>query len=434
MQKIDAHLTRVLELKQEAIAAEILTSKKEIDRMRSSLVFEAGTAATVLRNTIALLVNESMTDLKMYIGGLHTPSPTKAPTLLSSTAAPTLVETSLPQSRSISDASVARAPNQDWRRDRVITEKALDVKEVTGVAVSLSFVNFTLAPGSERIVNWCTTASGEQYVTRVFRHVLEHDETEADNNHDIVLDIGANCGFYGIMSAVLGWRTFLFDPQPTCQTRIAYAIERNNMSSWALLVPHAVSFPLFDMQVSSKTNCSGRFPISAQEKVAGYSGGWSTSTTTAPAGYVRDRAVDVASMLGAGEYVRLVKIDAEGNELNVLRSLAPLIVEKRIGNIVVEVTPAFWQRAGVRNDDVVEMLCLLVHSGYVGITLATEKPPLTVLESCEHVRELLPLRRVFTQVDVWFQFDGSASEMCNAIGEHCHSKRNERLNFSNPKH
>ena len=314
----------------------------------------------------------------------------------------------------------ARAASTDWRRPRAVEEPPLALATTVGVSVTLPFVAFTLAPGAASILRWCLEHAGEKAVTAVFRSVLATSHADDD---DLVLDIGANAGFYGIMSASLGWRTYLFDPQPTCQTYIAYAIAANNITSRALLVPHAVAYPDFAMLVSSATNCSGRFPISAQEQDPNYTGGWSATTTTTSTTndmrYVRDLTVDVAALVGAAERVRLVKIDAEGNELNVLRSLAPLIVERRVGNIVVEVTPVFWARAGVRVDEIIEVFCMIVNAGYVGVTLAHAGPPLTTLESCTDVTALLHAKPSFTQVDVWFALDGNVGGMCTVFGEQC---------------
>jgi FkbM family methyltransferase len=152
-------------------------------------------------------------------------------------------------------------------------------------------------------------------------------------------------------------------------------------------------------------------------------------------GYVDDRTVDAATLVRLSEYVKLVKVDAEGNELNVLRSLAPLIVDRRVGNLVVELTPIFWARAGVLVNDMIDVLCTIVASGYNGVTLARKKPVMTTLETCDDVSTLLRARPSFSQVDVWFQFDGVVDNMCEVLGEHCHSTHTLPVeSFSNFEH
>jgi hypothetical protein len=157
-----------------------------------------------------------------------------------------------------------------------------------------------------------------------------------------------------------------------------------------------------------------------------YAGGWgpvAKKNVTASTAYVDDYTVDVAEMIPVGVIVRLAKVDAEGNELNVLRSLAPLLAQRRITNLIVEVTPLFWRSANVAVADMIEILCMIIEAGYTGVTLSRAAPPLTALETCTDVETLLRAHPAFTQVDLWFQVGGAVNHMCAILGDHCGSPR-----------
>jgi hypothetical protein len=80
----------------------------------------------------------------------------------------------------------------------------------------------------------------------------------------LMLDIGANVGFYGLMGIRMGCETLFFDLQKGCQERINNAIVLNGYTSVGRVIPHGIhSGP-----ISFKTpagGCRGNFPASAHE-------------------------------------------------------------------------------------------------------------------------------------------------------------------------
>ena len=74
----------------------------------------------------------------------------------------------------------------------------------------------------------------------------EHKELEflknlKKNNESVFLDIGANMGYYSIMSSNLGFKKiFAFEPVPRMVKRIQKHIEINNLEKLIKVVPYAV--------------------------------------------------------------------------------------------------------------------------------------------------------------------------------------------------
>ena len=164
----------------------------------------------------------------------------------------------------------------------------------------------------------------------------------------IVLDIGANEGFFGLLTASWGCLTYLFEPQPSCQAALYSALLLNSFGTdVARVVPRPVSAEPFEMLVSPSVPCVGQFPRHPR----------SYDERTNPLRLERrgDRryvkAVNVSDILafhdgggaasrgggggsggagqGEGEEVLLAKVDVEGGELSVLESLLPLMQRAR---------------------------------------------------------------------------------------------------------
>jgi FkbM family methyltransferase len=159
----------------------------------------------------------------------------------------------------------------------------------------------------------------------------------------VFVDIGANEGYYGLLSAALGCTVVAFEPQPGCQGRIAAAIARNAFASRMKLIGRAVSPPPSRLVGVPSSGCA---MVATSSNAAARRGQTMVETTT------------LADVLTSGEHVSLVKVDTEGAELHVLRALLPDL--RRIHNLVVETSPGWWtQRFNLSRAEGVELYASL---------------------------------------------------------------------------
>jgi len=154
----------------------------------------------------------------------------------------------------------------------------------------------------------------------------------------IVLDIGANEGFFGLLAASWGCLTYLFEPQPSCQAALYSALLLNSFGTdVARVVPRPVSAEPFEMLVSPSVPCVGQFPRNPQS--------YDERKHPLILQRRRDRrlvgSVNASDVLPAGPLL-LAKVDVDGGELGVLESLLPLMRRRLLHNVVVEITPGWW--------------------------------------------------------------------------------------------
>lgn len=189
-------------------------------------------------------------------------------------------------------------------------------------------VTLTFHPNSKTILDWIVNnkRNAEDAVHKLLMNILLEDCTPTS----LFLDIGANAGFYGILGAAYGCKAILFDPQPSCQLLIR---ENICLNSWlrhsVRLVPSPVSDKIASFHIPHGT-CDGHFALTRN-----------TPKSALP-DTVAVTTVQVAAITGLTRPVLLAKVDVEGHELEVLRSLRPLISRGLIQHLVVEVSPTFW--------------------------------------------------------------------------------------------
>ena len=169
----------------------------------------------------------------------------------------------------------------------------------------------------------------EAMVTRVFRR-LASDCADRDR---LIVDVGANSGYYSLVSAALGCQVLAFEPQPGCQKRLAEAIKINGFHEAMRFVPRPVGLPPGRSLGVNPHGCHGdhmlqhdaaaqRVPLRAEHM---------TRFTT-----VQHELKDLRRF----RRIALMKVDTEGAEGMALRSLQ--FHMDHIDNLVVETTPFRW--------------------------------------------------------------------------------------------
>jgi FkbM family methyltransferase len=136
---------------------------------------------------------------------------------------------------------------------------------------------------------------------------------------DLFLDIGANVGGYTILaSAVAGARSMAFEPVPTTYRKLVRNIRINNIEERAQALQLAIAD--VDQTISMTADRGGLNHV--------VSGRWNGATVEVPVRRLDD-------VLGEAQ-CRLIKLDTEGFEMNVLRGGPRTLANPNLLALIVE--------------------------------------------------------------------------------------------------
>ena len=214
-------------------------------------------------------------------------------------------------------------------------------------------VSFMLHGGATAIVKHVHTQWGERWVAGVFHRAIA-GEAHRCQIEPLVVNVGANGGYYGMLAAALGARVTMFDAQPSCWEYIQRAIATSNIEHRRFQIVHGgVSTQPYDVRIDLSAGTDARHPA-WQPECDGHFGqrGRSGVITTRHAktggftnafSFSKFRDGILGETLGSGKSITLVKVDVEGSEIGILNaSLLPLLRQRRIRHLVMEATPGFW--------------------------------------------------------------------------------------------
>ena len=250
---------------------------------------------------------------------------------------------------------------------------------------STDVASFDVHAGARTIVQYMQHV-GERWVACAFHQALRG--AKSGPRAPIVVDIGANAGYYTMLSLALGARVAAFDAQPSCWTFIAAALTKNGFDKpeVAQLVRGGVSprphTTYLDVAAGGANHtCDGKF--GQRGRAAGFlvdarahrhhlaqhrrshgdrdydydAGSTKERERKAPAPaaaappVVHVPAVPLPSLrggfLGAAladhQELALIKMDTEGMELGILNaSLLPLLRRRLVAHLIFEATPGWW--------------------------------------------------------------------------------------------
>jgi len=216
-------------------------------------------------------------------------------------------------------------------------------------------IDYLMKPGSD-----------EERIRGLFKKIFREsarNKTIMDTN-PFVLDIGANMGYYSLLTVGYGFPVISFEPQPHCHQFFKSAALLSGFSDKITLVEGLVGDePDMEVPVEVRTGCWGTWPIGAQDVL---------SKIPDPPPPVVAGETGVDEMLNilftqAGKeipIIPLMKLDTEGYEFRVLRSAKELLKSKKVQNIIVELNSRHYHRSGSGPTDAKEMFEYLYGLGY----------------------------------------------------------------------
>jgi FkbM family methyltransferase len=197
-------------------------------------------------------------------------------------------------------------------------------------------------------------------ISRICRRLLRPGDT--------FLDVGANCGLLSLVAARAvgpGGSVLAFEPQPGLAESIRLSCELNGFRQVAVhnvaLSDHAGVMDLYLDPVNS-----GRATVAAGGVGFGYDGS-----------SVRVEVRPTAEFLTAGRRPRLMKVDVEGHEAEVIRGIGDLKGDTAPSAIVFEACDRkepFWERATVKALSEGGYALYHVRKSYVRLRLAKALP------------------------------------------------------------
>lgn len=148
-----------------------------------------------------------------------------------------------------------------------------------------------------------------------------------------VLDIGSNGGFFSLISRSLDCNVLAVDAQPWCLTRLSSGAVINGFFDKLSTRWTAVSdSPNLTISVGA-TKCSGLWAVKNSEWINQESQKSVQVHSSTCSEIVRDW------LPAETEIINLMKIDAEGSEIGIIRSALPLLKLHRIEHILAEFVP-----------------------------------------------------------------------------------------------
>jgi FkbM family methyltransferase len=201
-----------------------------------------------------------------------------------------------------------------------------------------------------------------------------------------MIDIGCNGGYYTLASLANGCRVLAVDAQPRCLLRLNSAALLSGFkdrlrSEWSIVS----NDPNLNLTVGA-TRCSGLWSTKDSEWINAES----SSTTT-----VTSKTFQALFEAWGEKTVDLLKVDVEGNELNILESALPYIERREILRIAIEVNPKRVANLGGSSDRWEAVFERVYKAGYV---VDTRQPGLAT--PLHEIKQQFQLGR--DSPDIWF--------------------------------
>ncbi len=151
---------------------------------------------------------------------------------------------------------------------------------------------------------------------------------------DTFVDVGSNVGGYTVLaSAVAGARSIAFEPVPETYAELQRNLRLNNIESLV------------------QSHCCALGEASGVERMTSQRGGLNHIVSDAAALDTVEVSVARLDLVLAGVPCRLIKMDAEGFELSILRGARETLMQPELQALIIELNES-GGRYGVSDDDV----------------------------------------------------------------------------------
>lgn len=161
---------------------------------------------------------------------------------------------------------------------------------------------------------------------------------------DVFLDVGANIGWHSLLLARKhpDLQVYAFEPEPENIALLQHNIRINGLTN-VEVIPRAASFEEgeqeFYLYADKNAGRHSLLPINEGKVI--------TVPLTTLDHFIKERGLSPKS-------IKLLKIDVEGYELNVLRGAESLVGEAPV--ILLEFSPEYMRKGGIDPEDLVSLL------------------------------------------------------------------------------
>lgn len=181
--------------------------------------------------------------------------------------------------------------------------------------------------------------------TRLLFQYLLQESCGREKGKKMMVDAGANLGYFATYAAVMGCSVHAFEPQPRLQPIIRTSAIMNAVDTRFTLHNNIISENSADrLKIKySKSNCWGCSVVSPASR----------DEVSSDGSYIID-SVRIDSWVD--QDVELLKVDVEGYEVKAIESALELIVKHTVKNIVVEWSAKRWPHDLQRGTQLLEKL------------------------------------------------------------------------------
>ena len=205
----------------------------------------------------------------------------------------------------------------------------------------------------------------DPYIWDLFVRILQEAPSGALSRAGLVVDVGANIGYFTMMAAALGYDVVSFEPMAHNLRKLRSSVRRNGFGSRVTIIDRVVAQTAGARVVLVATHPTnqGNGHIVNVDTVSNVDRYYSETTT-----------LD-AVLVPMKRDILLMKIDVEGSETAVLDGAYSIIRERTVHFITLEISDATRDN---RACSLVAMLRAMQRMGYVISDVTPGAPPLSV--------------------------------------------------------
>ena len=233
--------------------------------------------------------------------------------------------------------------------DEIVTYKnSIPIKEVK-LRNDVSF-KITLYNDNDFISSWIDKYGiWEENNTNYILDLMKNNQ----NTDAIIIDIGANIGYYSLLSAAMGYTCYSFEPDPSNFDKFNSSIKLNNFDNKIKLYKNALSNKANETIILSTVAGT----IVNHGCLTVLKDFIPTSSNT-----VQCVTLKLDDVINKNDKILLIKIDVEGFEPEVIEGSLELIKSGNIQHILIEISPKFR-----KIEDYIKMIFILVQNKYTKI-------------------------------------------------------------------